>query len=344
MLLLEAVAAFGEHLRHEIRASPETVRAYLADLEGLRCWLEAETDQPVDVAAANLGNVRGYLSSLFGSRTSTTLARKLSAFRGFGEFLRRRGLVADNELELLASPRRRHRLPVALPVEDVFAMIEGGGVDSVQSRRDRAILEVLYGAGLRVSECANLDLGHLVDTQGRLHVRVVGGKGGKDRLVPLGRHAREALRDYTQHRVALLKPHSPREALFIGNRGGRIGVRAIRQLVSERSIGTGARARIAPHGLRHSFATHLLDSGADLRTIQALLGHASLSTTQHYTHLSLGALVDVYERAHPRATRSPSGPVAKDPGTAGENTRQSSTARAASDPGGVGQARPHRRS
>jgi len=314
--LRDAIQAFGEHLRHEVRASPATTRAYLADLDGFHAWLVERTGDEPDLEALHVANVRAYLGTLYASRTSTTLARKLSALRTFGEFLRQRGWTPENELQLLATPRRRHRLPVALPVEDVTGMIEAPGPDDPLRLRDRAILEVLYGAGLRVSECANLDLDDLVETQGHLHVRVIGGKGGKDRLVPLGRAAARALQAYRERRGTLLRPHSPPRALFLGNRGGRIGVRAIRTLVSNRSLETGARARISPHGLRHSFATHLLDSGADLRTIQSMLGHASLSTTQRYTHLSLGQLVDVYERAHPRAARSPEASSEAGPRTA----------------------------
>lgn len=304
MRLCDAIGAFGDHLRHEVRASPATTRAYLADLQGFHAWLLEQAPEEPGLAALHVANARAYLATLYASRTSTTLARKLSALRTFGDFLRQRGWTSENELQLLATPRRRHRLPVALPVEDVVAMIEAPGPIDPFRLRDRAILEVLYGAGLRVSECANLDLQDLVETQGHLHVRVIGGKGGKDRLVPLGRAAARALQAYREHRGTLVRPHSPARALFLGNRGGRIGVRAIRSMVSDRSLETGARAKISPHGLRHSFATHLLDSGADLRTIQSLLGHASLSTTQRYTHLSLGQLVDIYERSHPRAARA----------------------------------------
>lgn len=304
--------AFVEHLRFEVRVSAHTIRAYSADLAGFEVWLLAQHDRPPEVGAATLAHARAYLASLYAGRTTSTLARKLSALRRFGEFLRHRGWVADNELALLASPRRRQHLPVALPVEDVFGMLNLDEGSSPRASRDRAILEVLYGAGLRVSECANLDLGHLVESGGQLHVRVVGGKGGKDRVVPLGRPAAQALAIYRGARSSLMRPGSPPHALFLGDRGKRIGVRAIRTLVSQRSVATGARARIAPHGLRHSFATHLLDSGADLRTIQALLGHASLSTTQRYTHLTLGHLVEVYERAHPRAV-SPAANARADP-------------------------------
>src|SRR5690606_14590698 len=177
--------------------------------------------------------------------------------------------------------------------------------EEARARRDRAVLEVLYGAGLRVSECVALDRSHLRWEGDRLLVRVVRGKGGKDRVVPLGRPAARALREYLEVRPRLLQPRSPAEAVFLGNRGGRLSDRQVRYLVERRST-VEARARISPHGLRHSFATHLLESGCDLRAIQSMLGHASLSTTQRYTHLTLGKLIDVYEQAHPRA-RMPRG-------------------------------------
>jgi site-specific recombinase XerC len=160
------------------------------------------------------------------------------------------------------------------------------------------MLEVLYGGGLRVSECAGLDVDHLVwQQQGELSARVLAGKGGKDRVVPLGTAAATAVRTWLA-----AHPSPARGPLFVSDRGRRMGTRTIRNLVYARCLATGARTRVGPHGLRHSFATHLLESGCDLRSIQQMLGHASLSTTQRYTHLDLGHLTDIYEKAHPRAT------------------------------------------
>ena len=299
----EAIERFLEHLRAEVRASKHTLRAYRGDLSAFASSVEDRRDCEPKLRDLSARNVRAHLADLHGRTASSTVARKLSALRSFGEFLLRRGEIAENEVVLVSSPKRRHKLPVALPVEDVGDMIDQAQRPGPRGARDRAILEVLYGAGLRVSECSQLDIGDIELRDAHPKVRVVRGKGGKERLVPLGTRAAEALRGYLDVRAALVRPKSPPHALFLGDRGGRMGSRSIRGLVYRRCEQTGARARIGPHGLRHSFATHLLESGADLRTIQSMLGHASLSTTQRYTHLSLGKLLDVYESAHPRAKK-----------------------------------------
>lgn len=296
----EALDRFVEHLERHVRASPHTVRAYHRDIAQFLDTIEARSGRAAVPDDLGVQQLRAHLATLHGQRAPSTMARKLSALRRFGEFMRREGLVEDNEATLVQNPKRGQRLPVALPVDDVTAMIDEPAPDDVKTRRDRAVLEVLYGAGLRVSECVGLDLSHLRWDGERLLVRVVRGKGGKDRIVPLGRPAAVALRGYLELRPQLLRPRSPAEAVFLGNRGGRLSDRQVRYLVERRSL-TSAHARISPHGLRHSFATHLLESGCDLRTIQSMLGHASLSTTQRYTHLTLGKLIDVYDKAHPRA-------------------------------------------
>lgn len=314
-----ALDRFLVHLEAERRVSPHTLRAYRRDLEDYLARVEARRGRPAAPGDLSLREIRRELADLFTAVQASTLARKLSALRSFGEFLRRGGLVADNEAALVRRPRQRLRLPVALPVEDITPMIDGPGhADGPRGARDRAILEVLYGAGLRVSECAGLDLTHLVWSGGDLSLRVVGGKGGKDRVVPLGGVGAAAVRAWLEVRSDMLegtgrKGHAPKDTprrpgdgpLFVGRRGARISPRTIRALVYDRCRATGARTRIGPHGLRHSFATHLLESGADLRSIQRMLGHASLSTTQRYTHLDLGHLTDIYERAHPRAALPP---------------------------------------
>ena len=302
---------FVEHLRDEVRASPHTVKAYRRDIAQFLDTVQESTGREPEPEDLAVRQVRAHLARMHGTRAPSTMSRKLSALRRFGEYLRRQGLVEDNEVALVQNPKRAQRLPVALPVDDVTSMIEAPAEDpldptEVRRRRDRAVLEVLYGSGLRVSECVRLDLPHLRWDGDRLLVRVVSGKGGKDRIVPLGRPAVQALREYLELRSHLVTPKSPPEAVFLGNRGGRLGDRQVRYLVERRST-EQARARISPHGLRHSFATHLLESGCDLRAIQSMLGHASLSTTQRYTHLSMGRLQDVYESAHPRAKPKPSG-------------------------------------
>ena len=297
----EQLEQFVEHLRSEVRASPHTIRAYRRDVQAFVDGVAQRRGRDPRVGDLSLREVRAHLAELHGKLASTTMARKLSALRTFGEWLRRQGHLPDNEVALVASPKRRHRLPVALSEPDVTEVIDAPHRPGVAGLRDVAILEVLYGSGLRVSECAALDQEHVVFEGDRVSLRVVGGKGGKDRIVPLHRSGAAALRAYLERRTDLVRPRSPARALFLGDRGGRMNVRSIRNLVYRRTQQTGAQARVGPHGLRHSFATHLLGRGADLRTIQTLLGHASLSTTQRYTHLSLGRLLEVYDEAHPRA-------------------------------------------
>jgi len=299
----EAAALFLEHLRTQRRLSPHTLRAYAGDLREFEEFVDAIRGRPASVDDLDLRTVRAWLAARHRTLSSTSIARKLSTMRTFGEFLRNSGARTDNEVQLVGSPKRRSKLPVALPAADVAGMIDAPQQPGAAGVRDRALLEVIYGAGLRVSEACNLDLGHFEREGGALRVRVVGGKGDKDRIVPLGAAALRALGAWLAVRPSLMTPRSPEAAVWIGDRGGRLGVRAARELVYRRCDATGTRARIAPHGLRHSFATHLLESGCDLRTIQSMLGHASLSTTQRYTHLTFGTMLDVYERAHPRALK-----------------------------------------
>jgi integrase/recombinase XerC len=295
---------FVEHLESEVRASKHTVRAYKGDVEAFVAAVERRHDRAAEVGDLNVREVRMYLATLHGKRATSTIGRKLSSLRSFGEFLRREGDLPENEISLIGRPKRGRRLPVALPVEDANQVVDGRHLPGARGLRDRALLEVLYGAGLRVSEAVGLDLDHLRWQGDRADIRVVHGKGGKERIVPLGRRGSKALRDYIDARPTLLQARSPRDALFLSVRGRRLGVRSARHVVYRRCLERGARARVGPHGLRHSFATHLLESGCDLRSIQTMLGHASLSTTQAYTHLSMGRLMDVYERAHPRAKES----------------------------------------
>jgi integrase/recombinase XerC len=300
-----AIAAFLVQLETERRLSAHTVRAYGRDLDAFAASIAARRGREARTGDLNLREVRAHLAELHGDHAASTIGRKLSALRTFGEFCRREGWVAENEVALVRRPKLGRTLPVALPVEDLTAMIEVGGHEDAIGRRDTALLEVLYGAGLRVSELVALDLEHLRREGRRMSIRVVGGKGGKDRVVPLGSKGCAALASYLAVRDELAGPRSPAQALFLGARGGRLGVRAAREVVYRRCTETGARTVVGPHGLRHSFATHLLQSGCDLRTIQSMLGHASLSTTQRYTHLDLGHLMNAYEASHPRARLDP---------------------------------------
>lgn len=300
-----AIAAFLLHLETERRLAGNTARAYAQDLDAFATSIESRRARPPRVTDINVREVRSHLAELHADHAPSTIGRKLSALRTFAEFCRREGWLAENEVALIRRPKLGRKLPVALPVEDVTGMIEAPQREGPIGLRDKALLEVLYGAGLRVSELVALDLDHLRTERRGLSIRVVQGKGGKDRVVPLGSKGSAALHEWLGVRDELVSVRTPSRAVFLGARGGRLGARAAREVVYRRCSTSGARAIVGPHALRHSFATHLLQSGCDLRTIQSLLGHASLSTTQRYTHLDLGHLVTTYEASHPRAQLEP---------------------------------------
>lgn len=303
------------YLETEIRASSHTLRAYRRDVEALADDVERRRGRPARLSDLSLREVRAHLAQLHGTHAPTTVGRKLSALRSFADYCRDRGLVRENEVALVRRPKERRKLPTALPVEDVGQLIDAPVRDGAVGARDRAVLEVLYGAGLRVSECVGLDLEDLRFSGEQLTLRIREGKGNKDREVPLGGAAARALSSWLTRRDEMVKPAGPKKAVFLGVQGGRLSVRTVRHLMRQRCLQTGARATIGPHGLRHSFATHLLESGCDLRSIQMMLGHASLSTTQRYTHLDMGRLMDVYEQVHPRAhvPREDPAPAEPDP-------------------------------
>ncbi|MFH1810973.1 MAG: tyrosine recombinase XerC [Pseudomonadota bacterium] len=293
------VQLFIEHLEHERRASPQTVRAYRNDLEQLCSYLEQRA-LPGATDPARLDHIalRGYLAWRLVETSSRTTARSLSAVRTFLRHLVRQGVLARNPAMLVDAPKQPKLLPRPLDVDDAFALCEQPALADREGLRDRAILELLYGAGLRVAELCGLDLVDL--DHGAAQVRVLG-KGRKERLVPYGSKAREAVAAYLEHRRGWHAEPGHERALFLGRRGRRLDTRVVRRLVARYGLQAGARGRVYPHRLRHSFATHLLEGGADLRGIQELLGHASLSTTQKYTKVSLQHLLEAYDKAHPRA-------------------------------------------
>ncbi|XYI04214.1 tyrosine recombinase XerC [Sorangium sp. So ce1128] len=253
--------------------------------------------------------LRSWLGSLARTHAPASIARKVGAARALLRYLERRGEVDKNAAAQLALPKVRRPLPTFLDVDAAAEVMEIPGAETAEGLRDRAILETLYGAGLRVSELCGLDLAHVDRQRDKASVRVVG-KGDKERIVPLGSHALAAIERYLERRDELADPttgaRDPR-ALFLSRRGARIGVRRVQALVQRYGALGAGRADLHPHALRHTCATHLLDGGADLRAIQKLLGHASLATTQRYTHVSIDHLLKVYDAAHPMARkRSPS--------------------------------------
>jgi integrase/recombinase XerC len=291
----KAIDAFLRHLKVERNASPHTVRAYGADLRDFADFLGRERSAPADLRAVDHLTLRAYLARLHDRGLSKTSAsRKLAALRSFFRFLCREGLAATNPARSLLSPRVERRIPVRLEEADAGRLVEVPGEEPL-AMRDRAILEVLYATGLRCAELVGLDLSD-VDQAGRM-VRVLG-KGSKERIVPFGRAAQGALNRYLSVRTGL---RVRSEALFVNRRGGRLTDRSVRRLVARRVRQAALEQRVSPHTLRHAFATHLLERGADLRSIQELLGHARLSTTQRYTHLNTRQILESYRRAHPKA-------------------------------------------
>ena len=291
----EAVRGFLRHLSLEKNASPHTVRAYGDDLHQFLAHARAELRREIAPADVDHLLIRSFLARLHsrGLKKSSS-ARKLAGLRTFFRWLCREGVLAKNPARALLSPRTERRIPTHLEESEVATLLDLPG-DGIVAVRGRALLELLYATGLRCAELVSLDLGE-VDFESRM-VRVVG-KGRKERVVPFGGRARDAVRAWLPVRVAL-SPDS--EALFINQRGGRLTDRSVRSLVAHRIRQVAITRRVSPHTLRHSFATHLLERGADLRTIQELLGHTSLSTTQRYTHVNTRHILEIYKKSHPRA-------------------------------------------
>ncbi|MFN2549896.1 MAG: tyrosine recombinase XerC [Myxococcales bacterium] len=286
------LAGFAAHLAQVERASPHTIKAYSSDLRQLGVFLN---ERGIGLDAATRDDLRAFLAARFGGNSAATLARKQCALRTFYAFRVRMGHIADSPARRLAFPRRRVSLPTVVSVDDCFALIEAPSDKTAAGLRDRCALELLYGAGLRVSELVGLDLADI----GPDMLRVLG-KGGKERAVPIVAKARAAIDAWLARRDEL-RPVD--DALFVNRRGGRLTTRSVARHLARYALIAGTRRHVHPHALRHSFATHLLDMGADLRGIQELLGHASLSTTQRYTHVSSERMLQIYEDAHPRARR-----------------------------------------
>jgi len=298
----DAIAAFVRYLQQERRASPRTVEAYSADLAGLAGYVTEKGSPAVgDVQAIDVHLLRGWLGALARKHAASSVARKVAALRTWMRWLRRRGLLTTCPADELATPKVRRGLPTLLSVDAAKEIVESPADDTPRGARDRAVLELLYGSGLRVSELCSLDL-DAVDLAGA-SARVLG-KGNKERVVPLGQKCVDAMRVWLRARPRLVHPRSgwqdPR-AFFLTPRGGRLYERAVQHLVRRYGASGAGRADLHPHALRHTCATHMLDGGSDLRAIQELLGHASLSTTQRYAHVSMEHLMRVYDAAHPLA-------------------------------------------
>ena len=293
------IGDFLDYLTYERNVSPNTVTAYRNDLEslvGFLCndYLTMARDQ-LDLRRVDHLAVRAYLAHLARRKLSrSSIARHLSAMRSFFRYLMREAVVDANPARTVATPKREKHLPSVMQPSDVALLIEQPDTSTPLGLRDRAFLELLYASGLRIAELVGIDID---DVELRARLVKVRGKGAKERIVPFGSKAEEAIRAWLAARDA----PAEEESLFVNYRGERITARSVRRLFDGYVRDAALRAGISPHSMRHSFATHLLNAGADLRTIQELLGHASLSTTQKYTHLNDWELMKVYRKAHPRA-------------------------------------------
>lgn len=294
------ITSFLRWLEVEKGYSAHTVTGYGRDLTEFAATLP-EGLVVDDVEAIH---IRRFVVSLHGQNSGATVARKLSALRTFFNFLQRQGYTKADPLADISGPKVGKYLPVFLTVDEVFALLEAPSTKDRYMLRDRALLELLYSTGMRVAELVSVDLLHLDLTTEMLKVR---GKGKKERLLPVGRPAIEAVRAWFPQREQLCCDRARRghdlekAALFLNGRGGRLSSRSVERLVKAYGERAGIPQVVTPHGLRHSYATHLLEMGADLRSVQELLGHASLSTTQRYTHLTLDHITAVYDKAHPHA-------------------------------------------
>ena len=300
----ELIQQYAEHLRAERNASPHTLRNYLSDLAQLGQFLRdrelcLDSDGNVDVGRIDVLAVRAFLAALTRDRKKSSIGRKVAALKGFFRYLAAQGTIKKNPLALIHSPKRERPLPAFLSVDDVFQLLGGIKIKTALDVRDRAVLEVFYSTGVRVSELVGLKW---ADIDFELGIVRVVGKGSKERIVPIGDVALKALRGYAdKQRQKWNRACRGENAVFLNNRGERITTRSAARIVEKHLKQAGIPVKMGPHGLRHSFASHMLNSGADLRVIQELLGHVSLSTTQRYTHLNLEQLTAVYDKAHPRA-------------------------------------------
>jgi integrase/recombinase XerC len=301
-MLNEHIERFIRILEVEENASPHTLRNYGSDLHQLSAFAARHSA----VAAEHLGcevldqtMLRSFLVDVLRRNRKSSAARKLSAVKRFVRYLLQTGALTSDPAAGITTPKKEQQLPPHLSVDDMFRLLEAPDLATPVGPRDRALLEVTYSCGLRVSELVGLDWPDIDFLLALVRVR---GKGGKERVVPIGGAALRALEAY-RGRLEELCGRAPRDqrAVFLNRRGGRLTARSVARIVDAYTLSSGLAGKLSPHALRHSFATHLLGAGADLRSIQELLGHASLSTTQKYTHVNLDQLMAVYDKAHPRA-------------------------------------------
>jgi integrase/recombinase XerC len=304
------IQQFMRYLALEKNASPHTCRCYRKDLEGFENFLKSSgmglnPRGDVEIEKADRMAIRKYMSFLHRKNKKSSIARKISTLRSFFKYLIREQIIPSNPAKSVSSPKVEKTLPTTLTVDEAFRLMESpksipeksSEVSKQNCGRDRAILELLYSSGLRVSELVGLNLNQLDSDLGIVRVM---GKGRKERIVPVGVKAIDALKAYLEARGGLTGD----DPIFINPSGGRLTARTVGRLIKKYTRHSGIFRKVSPHSLRHTFATHLLDAGADIREIQEMLGHSSLSTTQRYTHVSMGKLMEVYDKAHPRSFKN----------------------------------------
>lgn len=302
MSINNLIEGFLDYIRSRRGYSHNTVRNYEIDLKQFFDYLKKNNIDTEDLANIDFRMIRGYLGGLFKKYKKTTISRKLSAIRSFFYYIERNGLSEGNPAAEISSPKQGNYIPEYLNVDDMFRLLEAPEPETPLEARNLAIIELLYSCGIRVSELTGLDVSDIDFVQ---HLVRVIGKGNKERVVPVGKKALNAVKNYLESSNKLRKrslnaEESGENPLFLNNKGGRLSSRSVGTIIKKYVTECGLVSGITPHSLRHTFATHLLDSGADLRSVQEMLGHVSLSTTQKYTHVTLDKLMAVYDKAHPR--------------------------------------------
>ncbi len=295
----ELIRLFTDYLSKERGYSEHTLRNYLSDISFFLKYLESmgnKIQNEKDIEKLEPIDIRGFLASRFKQNKASSNTRRISSIKSFFKFLLKRALIEKNPAELISSPKIEKTLPRAIGLDEILSLIHAITENDVLSLRDRAMIELLYSSGLRVSELVSVNLEDLDLKNGTLRVL---GKGKKERIVPVGSYAVEAIKEYMSKRDELIKDAT--DALFLNKDGKRITTRSVARIIKKYLFRVAINKKVSPHTLRHSFATHLLSSGADIRFIQELLGHASLSTTQRYATSSIEHLMQVYDKAHPHS-------------------------------------------
>jgi integrase/recombinase XerC len=306
----KAIRDFDRHMAVERNLSPHTRTNYLIDLRQFQVYLEAQHAPLLQrgdegLMALDYLVIRSFMGALHRKKLSkTTIGRKVATLRTFFNYLLREGRVRINPAALVSTPRTEKTVPRFLSVDDMNTLLNAPGTTDARGLRDKAILELFYSSGIRLSELTGLNLDAIDEAQALLRIH---GKGRKVRIVPVGRPALAAIRAYLEKREACGRPEADRPdgPVFLGSRGRRLSASSAQRIVNKAVLASGIGRKISPHALRHSFATHLMDAGADLRSIQEMLGHESLSTTQKYTAVSVSRLMEVYDKAHPKARGGP---------------------------------------